>query len=147
MLLLASSSSSSYIDPHAGDKTTGVPLPSGYPQFGIHYDNLYDDADLFGEELTDAEASRYSFAQLLVHYMERFVVCEGNCRAAVELVIMIEVGTMVRDRHQMKKRGRMFLSEYVKIICLISDDNFEGPKVCQEMLLLNSDKLKNVVQR
>ena len=48
----------------------------------------------------------------------------------VDLAIMIEAGTLVRDRHQMKKkeweRERLFLSEYMNIIRTIPDSNFES---------------------
>ena len=49
---------------------------------------------------------------------------------------MIEAGSMVRERHQMKKdeRERMFLCEYLNIIHSIPNSNFEGPSVCNKML-------------
>ena len=48
---------------------------------------------------------------------------------------MIEAGTLVHDRHQMKKeeRERLFLSEYMNIIHTIPDSNFESAGICTEM--------------
>ncbi len=76
----------------------------------------------------------YSFAEQLSHYMERCIICDSN-RKAVELVIMIEAGSMVRERHRMKKDERewTFLGEYLNIICSIPDSNFEGPSVRNKM--------------
>ena len=45
---------------------------------------------------TDAEASKYSFLDHLEHYMERALITEDN-RKAVELAIMVEAGTTVRE--------------------------------------------------
>jgi hypothetical protein len=135
----ASSPSSSSYEDRRGDKTTGVPSSShGSPQFSLNGDDLEggdDVEDLFADAVTDAEASTYLFVERLSHYMERRVICDGN-RKTVELAIMIEAGSMVRERHQMKKeeRERTFLSQYSNIICSIPNSNFKGPSVCQEML-------------
>ena len=90
--------------------------------------------DLFAA-VTDAEASTFSFVERLYHYMERRLINEGN-RKTVELAIMIEAGSLVRDRHQMKKeeRERLFLSEYMNLIRTIPDSNFESAVVRAEML-------------
>ncbi len=82
--------------------------------------------DLFAA-VTDAEASTYSFMECLSHYMERRLINHGNWKT-VELAIMIEAGTLMCDRHQMKKeeRERLFLSEYMNIIRTIPDSNFES---------------------
>jgi hypothetical protein len=67
--------------------------------------------------------------------MERHVICDGNHKA-VELAIMIEAGTMVKNQLLMKwdEEDWMFLSKYVKIMHLIPNDNVKGSNGCQEML-------------
>ncbi len=106
----ASSSSSPLSSQECGgEKTAGeytVPYPpAGSPPFGLDgdddiIDTKDDEEDLF-VCVTDAKASTYSFVERLSHYMERHIICDGN-RKAVELAIMIEAGSMVREWHQMK---------------------------------------------
>ena len=52
---------------------------------------------------TDAEASKFSFLDRLKHYMERALISEDN-RKAVELAIMVEVGTTVREMDPRRRR-------------------------------------------
>jgi hypothetical protein len=75
--------------------------------------------------------------------MERRLINYGN-RKTVELAIMIEAGTLMRDRHQMKKeeRERLFLSEYMNIIHTIPDSNFESAGIRTEMLRYYKGALK-----
>ena len=49
--------------------------------------------------------SKYSFLDRLEHYMEWLLIREENCKA-VELVIMIETGTTVREMDPSKRRQR-----------------------------------------
>jgi len=74
---------------------------------------------------TDAEASKYSFLDRLKHYMERALISEDNHKA-VELVIMVEAGTTVREIDPMKKevKEKAFLNSYVRIIQEIPDERF-----------------------
>jgi hypothetical protein len=51
---------------------------------------------------TDAEASMYSLLDHLEHYMERALISVSNCKS-VELAIMVETGTKVREMDPMKK--------------------------------------------
>ena len=145
--LSPSSSSSSGYSPYVGGKSTGLDeamieddggLPNDTTTAGD--DGFLNDVgvdledDLFAA-VTDAEASTFSFVERLYHYMERRLINEGN-RKTVELAIMIEAGSLVRDRHQMKKeeRERLFLSEYMNLIRTIPDSNFESAVVRAEML-------------
>ena len=63
---------------------------------------------------TDAEASKYLFLNHLEHYIERALISEDNCKA-VELVVMVEAGTTVREMDPMKKevKEKAFLNSYV----------------------------------
>jgi hypothetical protein len=67
--------------------------------------------------MTFLQASTYSFMERLSHYMERRLINHSNWKT-IKLAIMIEAGTLMRDRHKMEKeeRERLFLSEYMNII-------------------------------
>jgi hypothetical protein len=84
-----------------------------------------DDFDVEGGK-TDQEVSKYSFYDRLEHYMERELIKEEN-RKSVELAIMVEVGSNVREMGVMTKelRANRFLSEYISIIDEIPDSCFE----------------------
>ncbi len=71
-------------------------------------------------------ASKYSFLDRLKNYLERALITEDNCKA-VELAIMVEAGTTVREMDPMKKevKERAFLNSYVSIIQEIPDECFE----------------------
>ncbi len=74
--------------------------------------------DDFDDDMpTDSEASKYCFFDCLEHYMERATISDKNCKA-VELAIMIEAGTTVREMDSMKKEAKekAFLNSYVSII-------------------------------
>ena len=88
----------------SGRKTTGSPkFPDQQPlddYFSAGGDDVDNDMD---EDMpADAEASKYSFLDRLKHYMEWAFITEDN-RKAVELVIMVEVGTTMREMDPMKK--------------------------------------------
>ncbi len=99
-----------------GRKSTGLTdftdSPRASPAFS---DGDGDDVDTYMP--TDSEASKYSFLDRLKHYMERALISEENHKA-VELVIMIEAGTTVREMDPMKKetKEKAFLNSYVSII-------------------------------
>ena len=84
-----------------------------------------DDDDFEGEK-TDQEVSKYSFYDRLEHYMEREMIKEEN-RKSVELAVMVEAGSNVREMGVMTKelRANRFHSEYVSIITEIPDMRFE----------------------
>ena len=65
--------------------------------------------------------SKYSFYDLLEHYMERELIKEEN-RKSVELAIMVEAGANVREMGVMTKEihANRFHSEYVSIIAEIA---------------------------
>jgi hypothetical protein len=75
-----------------------------------------DDADN-NDMPTDAEASKFTFLEHLEHYMEQAQISEDN-RKAVELAIMVEAGTTVKEMDPMKKEAKekAFLNSYVSII-------------------------------
>jgi len=81
---------------------------------------------------TDAEASKYLFLNHLEHYMERALIREDN-RKAVELVVMVEAGTTVREMDPMKKEAKekAFLNSYVSIIQEIPDERLNMELLAQ----------------
>ena len=83
-----------------------------------------DDDDFEGEK-TDQEVSKYSFYDRLEHYMEREMIKEEN-RKSVELAVMVEAGSNVREMGVMTKelRANRFHSEYVSILADIPDSRF-----------------------
>jgi len=95
-----------------------------------------DDDDDFDEEggKTDQEVSKYSFYDRLEHYMERELIKEEN-RKSVELAIMVEAGSNVREMGVMTKelRANRFLSEYISIIAEIPDSRFEDDSMRPNM--------------
>jgi hypothetical protein len=107
----------------SGRKSTGMPKSSDQ-EFSAGGDDVDDDMD--DDMPTDAEASKYSFHDRLEHYMERALISEDN-RKAVELAIMVEAGTTVREMDPMKKeiKEKAFLNSYVSIIEEIPDERFE----------------------
>jgi hypothetical protein len=95
-----------------------------------------DDDNDFDEEggKTDQEVSKYSFYDRLEHYMERELIKEEN-RKSVELAIMVEAGSNVREMGVMTKelRANRFLSEYISIIAEIPDSRFEDDSMRPNM--------------
>lgn len=94
-----------------------------------HYSSAGDEEDdmsIFGK--TNQEVSKYSFLDRLEHYMERMPIKESN-RKSVELAIMVEAGSIVREMAPMKKEQRaiLFLNEYMEIIANIPDSRFDDP--------------------
>ena len=79
-------------------------------KYDTSLDKLDDDDDI---EKSDLEVSKYSFFHQLFHYMEGVPVSEDN-RKAVELAIMVEAGTAVREMPTMTKemRSKCFHREF-----------------------------------
>jgi hypothetical protein len=84
---------------------------------------------------TNAKVSMYSFHQHLNHYLEGIKISQQN-RKAVELVILVEAGTFVRNMDPMKKLNReeVLLSKYMNIINEIEDVLFEDNSMRADML-------------
>ena len=87
-------------------------------------------------ERTDLELSKYPFLERLDHYMERNPISEEN-RRCVELAIMVEAGSIVREMGAMTKerREQAFHSEYMSLISEIPDERFVDVTVRQQMQL------------
>jgi hypothetical protein len=117
--------------------------PPASPAFsaGDHGDNV----DTYMH--TDSQASKYSFMDPLEHYMERVLMSEDNCKA-VELVIMVEACTNVREMDPMKKETKesAFLDSYVSIIHEISDEHFDQAAVCPAMLPAYRGAMKKILE-
>ena len=128
----SSDSESSYMI-GGGDSPPGSPSGDDYEFSEFPADG--DDAD-DNDMPTDAEASRFTFWERLEHYMERAQISEDN-RKAVELAIMVEAGTTVREMDPMKKevKEKAFLNSYVSIIQEIPDERFEHAAIGPAMLL------------
>jgi hypothetical protein len=109
-------------------------MPKLSDQFFAGGDDVDNDMD--DNMPTDAEASKYSFRDRLDHYMGRALISEDNHKA-VELAIMIEVGTTVSEMDPMKKeiKEKAFLNSYVSIIEEIPDERFEYIRTRPAMLL------------
>jgi hypothetical protein len=105
-----------------------------------------DDAD-DNDMPTDAEASKFTFLERLKHYMERAQISEDN-RKAVELAIMLEAGTTIREMDPMKKevKEKAFLNSYVSIIQEIPDERFEHAAIGLAMLLSYKGARKKVLE-
>jgi len=103
--------------------------------------------DDFDDMPTDSEASKYSFWDRLEHYMERAPISDEN-RKAVELAIMVEAGTTVREMDPMKKEAKekAFLNSYVSIIQEIADDRFDQASVRPAMLLAYKGARKKILE-
>lgn len=98
--------------------------------FGSHHYSSGSDQedDISNHEKTDQEVSKYSFLDRLEHYMERMPIKDSN-RKSVELAIMVEAGSTVREMSAMKKdqRATLFLREYLEILTNIPDSSFDDP--------------------
>ena len=128
----------------SGQKSTGMPESSDQ-EFSAGGDDVDDDMD--DDMPTDAEASKYSFHDRLEHYMERALISEDN-RKAVELAIMVEAGTTVREMDPMKKeiKEKAFLNSYVSIIEEIPDERFEDIRTRPAMLLAYKGARKKILE-
>jgi len=93
-----------------------------------------NDFEISCNDKTDLEVSKYSFFDRLEHYMERETIKEEN-RKAVELALMVEAGSTVRDMGTMTKeiRATQFFNEYINLIGDIPDSRFEDDGVRPNM--------------
>ena len=87
-------------------------------------------------ERTDLEVSKYPFVERLDHYMERYSISDENCRS-VELAIMVEAGSIVREMGTMTKerREQAYYQEYMSLISDIPNERFEEDDVRVQMQL------------
>lgn len=113
------------------NKTTG--LDASPNESVIDYGGGTDPDDDWGP--TDGEVSKYSFFQRLIHYMGGNKIDQEN-RKAVELAILVEAGTVVRNMDPMKKatREQVLLRKYIEIIQQIEDGCFEDATIRCDML-------------
>ena len=76
-----------------------------------------EDVDVDYEVPTDAAVSKYTFFQHLLHYMEGEPIRHSN-RKAVEMALLVEAGTMVKNMDTMKKSDRenVLLRKYIALI-------------------------------
>ena len=115
-----------------GRKTTGLdtsPANESVDDFG----GGTDPEDDWGP--TDGEVRKYTFFQRLVHYMDGNKIDQQN-RKAVELAILVEAGTVVRNMDPMKKANReqVLLRKYTEIIQELEDGCFEDATIRGDML-------------
>jgi len=101
----------------------------GSPTFSLN------DEDQVADSPTDNEVSKYSFFQRLTHYMDGQKISSFN-RAAVELCILSEAGTFVRNMDPMKKeiKERAFLNKYISIVDEIEDDQFVDEALVRDQM-------------
>jgi hypothetical protein len=85
---------------------------------------------------TDLEVSKYPFVERLDHYMERYLISEEN-RRSVELAIMVEAGSIVREMGTMTKerRDQAYYQEYMSLISEIPSECFMDDGVRPQMQL------------
>jgi len=86
--------------------------------------------------VTDAEASKYDFLQRLKHYMNNNKITMQN-RQSVEIAIMIEAGTIIRNGNTIKKndRAKEYYDVYIRTINEIDNNEFEDKTVYDSMIL------------
>jgi hypothetical protein len=120
----------------------GTTTSFGRKTTGISEDNLLASSPSSFEadddyERTDLEVSKYPFLERLDHYMEHYPISEDN-RRCVELAIMVEAGSIVREMGTMTKvrREQAFHSEYMNLISEIPSERFVDVTVRQQMQLM-----------
>ncbi len=117
-----------------GGKTTGMSddsSPTSSPS-ASSTDRSEGEGDLVP---TDREVSKYSFVEQLHHYMERVPIREEN-RGTVELAVMVEAGSIVREMGTMTKERResAFYDEYMNVLRDIPSEIFEDDTVREQMM-------------
>jgi hypothetical protein len=92
---------------------------------------------------TDAEVSKVTFIEHLVHYMEGECISMSNHKL-IEIFMMIESGTYVQNMDLMKrdKQEEIILRKYTSINNDIEDHQFEMASVCTAMLQQYSGRKK-----
>jgi len=128
-----------------GNSPPGSPSGDDYEfsEFPVDGDDADDD-----DMPTVVEDSKFTFLEHLEHSMERAQISEGNCKA-VELAIMVEAGTTVRELDPMKKevKEKALLHSYVSIIQEILDEHFEHAVIGPAMLLAYNGAQKKILER
>jgi hypothetical protein len=94
-----------------------------------------DDVPSNFDEPTNEEVGKWSFHRRLVHYLDGETITHSVCKV-VELVILVEGGTYVRNLNPMKKpqMGELLLSKYQHLIEDIEDEHFASAVVRDDML-------------
>ena len=121
----------------SSDEPIIVNSVDGVDLFNTRTPGSNDDEDSVSDEgKTDQEMTKFSFYERLEHYMESIPIKEDN-RKSVELAIMVEAGSNVREMSTMTKemRSTAFLSEYLDIVKEIPDDRFVDASVRNNMLV------------
>ena len=100
----------------------------------LDYDSEEDD-DNIDNVRTDLEVSKYSFFERLHHYMERVPISEEN-RGTVELAVMVEAGSIVREMGTMTKERResAYYEEYMNVLHDIPHELFAEGTVRENMM-------------
>jgi hypothetical protein len=85
--------------------------------------------------LTDAEASKYDFLQRVKHYMNNNKITMQN-RQSIEIAIMIEAGTIIRNGNTIKKNdcANKYYDVYIRTINAIDNNEFEDMTVYDSMI-------------
>jgi hypothetical protein len=100
-----------------------------------HFDGEGDDDNSDIHSATDGEVSKFSFYNRLTHYMYRMSITQNN-RMAVELAVMVEAGSTMREMGTMKKEAKekSFYDLYVGLIMEMPDEYFDDSSVRKSML-------------
>jgi hypothetical protein len=112
--------------------------------------NEENNADYFSNlgdtiSLTDEAVSKYSFIDRLVLYMDGKRISMDNCKS-VEICIMIECGTHVRNMDPMRRERQeeIILCKYTSVINSIKAMQFASDSVQAAMLLMYSGGKKHL---
>jgi hypothetical protein len=99
------------------------------------YNGEGDDDNSDINSATDGEVSKFSFYDRLNHYMDRMSITQNN-RMAVELAVMVEAGSTMREMGTMKKdaKEKSFYESYMDLIMEMPDEYFDDSSVRKSML-------------
>ena len=100
-----------------------------------HFDGEGEDDNSDIHSATDGEVSKFSFYDRLTHYMDRMSITQNN-RMAVELAVMVEAGSTMREMGTMKKdaKEKSFYESYMDLIMEMPDEYFDDSSVRKSML-------------
>ena len=118
----------------AGGKTTGLDDDAIFPS-SPEASSIASSNEESVLRPTDLEVSRFSFFDRLSHYMERHLICEEN-RGTVELAVMVEAGSIVREMGTMtkEKREAAYFDEYLHMLREIPDEMFFDESIRGQMM-------------